>query len=480
MARRTLFSSLTILISSVASAYPETEPPDKPVAPSPIATAYREAAERIIKATLAGNEAYAKLTELCDDIGHRPSGSPGLEKAIDWAIETMRSDGQEDVHRERVMVPYWERGRESLEMTAPRHENLPMLGLGRSVGTPLEGITAPVVVVTNEDELEALGEGARGKIVLFNNRMPPYDPEHGSDYGNTVRFRTNGARLASEKGAVACLVRSVTARSHRTPHTGAMNYGDAEVKVPAAAITGEDADMLARFLERGKEPVLVLKMEAENHPYRPSANVVGELRGSTKPEEVVVIGGHIDAWDAGHGAHDDGAGCVMAMEAINVLRKLNMVPRRTIRVVLWTNEEMGLRGGEQYAEDHAEELANHVAAIESDSGGFAPLGVSVDCKDEDRMHLAAEQLNDLMSLLSPLGASDVQTGSSGADVSPMKDAGVMLMGHRVEGSTYFDYHHSPADTLDKVDPEELSKNVAVLATYAYILADMPNRLGDKS
>lgn len=473
----TLFMSLSIGFS--VSTYPEDqgEPQDEKPR-GPIASAYKGAAEKIIQATLAGNDAYEKLTELCDDIGHRPAGSPGLEQAIDWAIAKLQSDGQENAHREKVMVPRWVRGRESLTMVQPRAARMPMLGLGRSVGTPPEGITAPVVVVVDEDELESLGDGARGKIVLFNNPMPPYDDEKGSGYGRTVRFRSKGARLAAEKGAVACLIRSVTHRSHRTPHTGAMRYGDATVKIPAAAITGEDADMLARFQKRGIEPVVTLKMEAKTLPDVPSANVVAELRGSTFPEEIVVIGGHIDAWDAGQGAHDDGAGCIIAMETINVLRKLNMIPKRTIRVVLWTNEEMGLNGGKQYATDHADELALHVAAIESDSGAFAPLGVSVDCVDEERMHRAETQLKDLMSLLEPLGATRVRTGFSGADVSPMKDAGVILMGHNVDGRDYFDYHHSPADTLDKVDPAELSKNVAAMATYAYILADMPQRLGD--
>lgn len=472
-----LFLSLSIGLSVSTDPENQVKLPDQE-SRGPIASAYKDVAEKIIQATLAGNDAYEKLTELCDDIGHRPSGSPGLEQAIDWAIAKLQSDGQENVHREKVMVPHWVRGRESLTMVQPRAARMPMLGLGGSVGTPPEGITAPVVVVVDEDELESLGDGARGKIVLFNNPMPPYDAEKGSGYGRTVRFRSKGARLAAEKGAVACLVRSVTHRSHRTPHTGAMRYGDAKVKIPAAAITGEDADLLARFQKRGIEPVVTLKMEAKTLPDAPSANVVAELRGSTWPKEIVVIGGHIDAWDAGQGAHDDGAGCVIAMETINVLRKLNLIPKRTIRVVLWTNEENGLRGGKQYATDHAEELALHVAAIESDSGGFAPVGVSVDCADEERMHRAETQLKDLMSLLEPLGATRVRTGFSGADVSPMKDAGVVLMGHDVDGRDYFDYHHSAADTLDKVDPTELSRSVAAMATYTYILADMPQRLGD--
>ncbi|MCH7873086.1 MAG: M20/M25/M40 family metallo-hydrolase [Planctomycetes bacterium] len=365
-------------------------------------------------------------------------------------------------------------------MLEPRVATLHMLGLGLSVGTPAEGITAPVVVVADEEELNALGDAVRGKIVLFNNPMPPYDAVHGSRYGPTVKYRGIGARISAAQGAVACLVRSVTAKSLRSPHTGAMRYGDAEVKIPAAAISVEDAEMIARLQKRGIRVVVNLKMDAKTLPDAPSANVIGELRGSTHPEEVVVIGGHLDSWDVGHGAHDDGAGCVMAMEAINVLRKLNMRPRRTIRVVLWTNEENGLAGGRAYAKQHADELDKHVAAIESDSGAFAPRGYSLGCSDEDRKKVALRQMRQIMRHVARrLGSEiNVKSGGGGADISPLRSSGVVLMGHRVEGSTYFDYHHTHADTIDKVDPKELSRNVAMLATVAYILADMPQRIGE--
>ena len=236
--------------------------------------------------------------------------------------------------------------------------------------------------------------------------------------------------------------------------------------------------MMARLQARDVPIIVRLKMDAQTRDPAPSGNVIGELRGSTNPEEIVVIGGHIDSWDVGQGAHDDGAGCVMAMEAINVLRRLNMIPRRTIRVVLWTNEENGLAGARQYAQDHADELPHHVAAIESDSGGFRPTGYSIQCADELKQATAVEQMRDIASLLVSLGADDVQTGYAGADVGPMRDAGVVLMGHQVEGSKYFDYHHSQADTLDKVDPVHFSQNIAAMATITYVLADMPQRLGE--
>jgi carboxypeptidase Q len=459
------------------SSSPETETLREGIGGS-IAARYHEAAERIINATLAHNDAYDKLEDLCVRIGHRLSGSPQLEQAIEWALDTLKKDGAENVHREKVMVPRWVRGLEFATMLQPRVERLHILGLGGSVGTEPEGITAPLVVVADEEELEALGEGARGKIVLFNNPMPEYDPERGSGYGPAVRFRSHGARLASEKGAVACLIRSVTAKSLRSPHTGAMRYGDAKVKIPVAAVTIEDAETFARLQQRGTPIVVNLKMDARTAPHVPSANVIGELRGSSRPDEVVVIGGHIDSWDVGQGAHDDGGGCVMAIEAISVLRKLNMIPRRTIRVVLWTNEENGLGGARAYAKDHADELGKHIAAIEADSGVFRPKGYALECVDKEREARAAGQLRDIMNVFSStLGEMTVKTGHSGADVSPMKKAGVILMGHRVEGSKYFDYHHTHADTIDKIDRDELSRNVAVLATVAYILADMPERLG---
>ena len=443
-----------------------------------IAVQYRGAADRIMDAALAHNDALNKLEELCLVVGHRLAGSPQLDQALDWAAKTLVKDGAENVRKERVMVPHWVRGRESATMIEPRVEPLHMLALGGSVGTPPEGITAPVVVVADKDELDALGEGARGKIVLFNKVMPEYDPQRGAGYGATVRYRGAGARMAAAKGAIACLVSSVTARSLRSPHTGAMRYGDATVKLPAASVSTEDAEMIARLTKRGLPVVVNLKMEAKTLPDVPSANLIGELRGTTLPHELVVIGGHIDSWDVGQGAHDDGGGCVIAMEAINVLRRLNMIPKRTIRVVLWTNEENGLRGGRAYAADHADEMSRHVVAIESDSGVFKPLGYSVQCVNDKKEAVAAEQMRDILSLFSPsLGELTVVTGHSGADISPMREFGVILMGHRVEGSKYFDYHHTHADTIDKVDPKELSQNVAVLATVAYILADMPGRFG---
>lgn len=473
-----LAALMTLVAGAAGPAYPETEPA-RTESSGVIAEEYRTTAQRIIDAVMKGNDAYAKMEVLCLDIGHRLSGSENLERATAWAAEAMRADGAENVRIEKVMVPRWVRGDESLAMVAPHARRMNILGLGGSIGTPPEGITAPVIVVADETELEAVGDAARGKFVLFNKVMPPYNAEHGSGYGATVKYRTHGARLAAAKGAVGALVRSVTANSLDTPHTGAMRYDDAVEKIPGAAVTVEDAETIAALTRRGTEVVVHLKMGAKTYPDAPSGNVIGELVGSTFPEEIVVIGGHIDAWDVGHGAHDDGGGCVIAMETINVLRKLNLRPKRTIRVVLWTNEENGLEGGKAYANDHADELKHHVAGIESDSGVFSPRGFSVDCLDEGKRALGIQQVNEILSLFpDSFTALKAEAGGSGADVGQTKSGGFVLMGHRVEGLTYFNLHHTAADTLDKVDPTELSQNVAVLATTAFILADMPNRLGE--
>jgi carboxypeptidase Q len=442
-----------------------------------LADRYRGIAGEIIRRTMESNDSWRKMEELCDGIGHRLSGSPSLERAVAWAAETLRQDGQEHVRAEPVQVPHWVRGEESLVMVAPREEPIAMIGLGGSVGTPPEGITAPVVCVRDEKEFEALAGRAAGRIVLFNNPMPAYDREHGSGYGHTVRFRGRGPGLAAGKGAVACLVRSVTARSLRSPHTGATRYPEEGPRIPAAAISTEDAEMISRLLARGEEVRLTLKMQARTLPDAPSANVIGELRGHDKIDEIVVIGGHLDSWDVGQGAHDDAAGVVMCMEALNVLRKMGLRPRRTIRVVLFTNEENGLAGGRQYAADHASELPAHVAAIECDAGGFRPEEITLDCADPARQAIALRQLQEIAGLLAEAGGPGARAGGSGADIGPMKPAGFPLMGLHTEGSTYFDYHHSHADTLDKVNPRELSQCVAVMAVLSYVIADMPDRLG---
>lgn len=441
------------------------------------AECYRRAAQRIIASVEAGNDAFNKLEILCDDIGHRLSGSEGLDRAIVWAVEALQRDRHQSVRTERVMVPKWVRGREALVMNAPRRQSLPMLGLGGSVGTPPEGICAPVISVPDVDALEKVGPRARGKIVLFDYPMPIKNPETGGGYDIAYVYRANGALWAAKHGAVACLVRSLTTRSLRTPHTGGMSYRGAATKIPAASVTTEDAAMITRLQRRGVPVTLTLKMEARMAEPVPSANVIAELRGREKPDEIVVISSHLDSWDVGQGAHDAGAGCVVAMEALTVLRKLGLIPRRTIRLVLWTNEENGLAGGTSYAREHADELPRHVAAIESDSGVYALHGIGVEHRDDDTRNSALARLREIAELLEPLGGNRAYAGYSGADVRKMLPAGVICIGLDADMTRYFDIHHTAADTLDKVDPKRLSEHVAAMAIVAYVIADMPTRLG---
>lgn len=437
---------------------------------------YADHARRITAAATETDGAFRKLVELCDDIGPRASGSENLARAVEWAQAAMRRDGHENVRAEPVMVPRWTRGAESLRVTAPREIDIPMLGLGGSVATPPDGLEAEIISVDNDEALTALGDAAAGKIVLFNYPMSRDNERFGAGYGTAVRYRTAGATMAARAGAVACLVRSVTTRTLQSPHTGAMSYAGAPRQIPAAAISVEAAELIARWNARGVPVRAKLMMEAQTHPPVESANVVGELVGSELPDEIVVISGHLDSWDVGQGASDDGGGCVTVMEALTVLRKLNLRPRRTIRVVLWTNEEFGLSGARQYVIDHQDEMSRHVAAIESDGGVAEPIGLGVRTNDADRTTRAAQTLKQIMALI-PGMRLDAYPGYGGADISRMHDFGVAQIGLDADMTHYFDVHHTHADTVDKIDPRELQRNVAVMAVTAYILADMPGTLG---
>ena len=440
---------------------------------------YELTAKKIIDSAKSGNDAYMKLQELCDDIGCRLSGSPALDDAIRWAVQEMKDDGHENVRTEGVTIRKWVRGDESCKMISPRPLKIEMLGLGGSIGTGPQGITAQVVVVDSKEALDQLpDEAVAGKIVVFNAAMPRFSETNGSGYGQTVQYRKNGARWASERGGLAALVRSVTAYSLNSPHTGAMQYsGGPDVKkIPTAAISVEASTLLARLQARGIKPRVKLYMEAKDHGEAPSANVLAEIVGSEKPEEIVVIGGHIDSWDVGTGAHDDGTGCVTAMEALNLIRKLGLKPRRTIRVVLWTNEENGTAGAMNYLNRHKDEI--HVAGIESDSGGFSPEGLSIQMEDEKKEEVAGEQLTEMLRLLQPINATRMKAGFSGVDVSQLLSLGTACMGLNVDGRLYFNTHHTHADTVDKIDTDQLTDCVITMAVAAYVLADMPVRLGD--
>lgn len=424
---------------------------------------YRPAADRLIDAALADSAAWNKLARLTDSFGPRLSGSANLERAIDWILAEMRREGLDSVRGEPVMVPHWVRGEESAVMTAPWRKRLGMLGLGMSVGTPPGGIEAEVLVVSSFEELEQRKADARGRIVVYD---APF-----TTYGETVRYRSSGASAAARHGAVAVLVRSVASQSLYTPHTGTMTYDSVAPRIPAAAITVEDAMLLHRLQRAGKPPRVRLVMGAETRPDAPSRNVVAEIRGSERPEEVVVLGGHIDSWDVGQGAMDDGAGCVVAWEAVRLIRALGLTPRRTIRVVLWTNEENGLRGGGAYRDAHRDAVDRHVLAIESDNGVFTPSGFAFTGSDSARA-----RITEIARLLERINATSVSTGGGGADIGPLMQLGVPGMNPEVDGSRYFWYHHSDADTIDKLDPRDMGLVTAALAVMAYVVADLPEPL----
>jgi carboxypeptidase Q len=433
-----------------------------PVLAAQTPATYQPTADRLIDAALRDSAAWQKLARLTDTFGHRLSGSESLERAIDWMLAAMRMEGLDNVRGEPAMVPRWVRGEESAELVAPRPLKLPMLGLGGSIGTPPEGITAEVLVVSSFADLEQQGGRARGRIILFD---VPF-----TNYGATVQYRGGGASAAARVGAVAALVRSVGPFSLRTPHTGAMRYDSTVAKIPAAAITTEDAAMLHRMQERGEKLVVRLQMAARTEPDAPSRNVVAELRGSERPEEVVVMGGHIDSWDVGQGANDDAGGVVAAWEAIRLMKDLGLRPRRTIRVVGWTNEENGGRGGTAYRDQHADELDNHLLAIESDGGIFTPVGFGFTGSDSARAILRG-----VVRLLERVGADSLLASGGGADIGPIMQRGVPGMSHVTEGD-YFWYHHTNADTVDKIDPRDLARSVAMMAVMAYVVADLPGRL----
>lgn len=426
-----------------------------------IADAYRDVADRIIDAATGDHDAYARLTELVETFGPRISGSVALERAIDWIAEEMDADGFDNVHTERVMVPHWVRGDESLEMILPWPRTLPMLGLGFSVGTPPGGIRGEVLVVNSFDDLEDRADEAAGRIVLFN---VPF-----TTYGETVQYRARGAVAAAEAGAVASLIRSVTPYSQQTPHTGNSSYEEGVPRIPHAAITIEDADLLQRMQERGQRVELHLRMEAQTFPDVPGRNVMAEIRGSEFPNEVVVFGGHIDSWDVGQGAMDDAGGVVAAWEAIRLLKELGLQPRRTIRAVGWTSEEQGRTGGREYVAHHEDEY--HVLAMESDAGVFKPSGFGFTGSDQ-----AFAMIREIGTLLDRIESGSVTRGGGGADISPLMATGVPGMGLNVDGTKYFWYHHSDADTVDKLDPDEVALCVATMAVMAYVVADMPVRL----
>jgi carboxypeptidase Q len=426
--------------------------------------AYRQPAAQLIAASQSSDFAWQRLAEVTDLYGPRLSGSVGLERAIDWAVATMKKDGLDNVRKERVMVPKWVRGNERLDLLDPVPQPLVMLGLGNSVGTTPEGITGDVIVIKNFDDLEARSADVKGKIVLFN---VPF-----TTYGETVQYRSTGPSRTARHGAIAMLVRAVGPTGLRTPHTGSTTYTPNIPNIPAAAIPAEDAERFQRLQDRGVRIRVKLTMEAHFEADVESFNVVGELRGRELPDEVVVVGGHFDSWDVGVGATDDAGGCIVTWEALRLMKSLGLRPRRTVRVVLWTNEENGMRGGNAYRDTHMADLKNHVMMMESDGGVFDPAGFGFTGNDGARRTVTA-----IASLLASLGANKIEASGGGADIGPsVQAANIPSMSHLV-GGNYFLIHHTPADTVDRITPQQMSANAAAIAVMTYTVADLPWRLG---
>ena len=426
--------------------------------------AYKPIAAKIIAASEATDFAWRRLAEVTDTFGPRLSGSDNLEMAIDWAAETMKKDGFVNVHKEPAMVPKWVRGEESLDLIEPVRQKLPLLGLGNSVGTPYGGIESEVIVVKSFDEMEKRAAEIKGKIVLFNGEWV--------NYGVTNQFRTAGPSRAAKVGAIAALVRSVGPMGLRTPHTGSTVYTDGVAKIPAAAIPAEDANRFQRLADRGVKIRMRLSMQAHFEADSQSYNVMGEIRGRELPNEVIVLGCHFDSWDPGAGASDDAGGCIVGWEAVRLMKTLGLTPRRTVRVVLYTNEENGGRGGAAYRDAHMAELKDHVMMLESDGGIFDPEGFGYTGPAPSKTTVTA-----IASLLKSIGADKVRDGGGGADIGPSGTAGNIPMFSHLAEANYFLIHHTPADTVERITPKQAADNAAAIAVMAYVIADLPWRLG---
>jgi carboxypeptidase Q len=451
------FSLFTLLLFTSPQLYTQSSPP----------SAYTEAAAKIADTGLTELRAFTMLSELTGTIGSRLSGSPQAAQAVEWGKRTMLQCGFDSVYLQPVMVPHWVRG--SVERASiidgEKKISLTICALGGSIATPKEGITAEVIEVHSLDEAKNLGEKAKGKIVFFNRPMDPTKVQTMNAYGGAVDQRGGGAIEAAKVGAVAALVRSMSLAIDDVPHTGVMHYVDSVRNIPSAAVSTAGANMLSEMLKKGKTVRVKIELSCETLPDVESANVIGEIRGSEKPGEVIVIGGHLDSWDKGQGAHDDGAGAVQSMEALRLLKELGLKPKRTIRCVLFMNEENGLRGGKAYAAAKRPAGEKDIAAIETDAGGFAPLGFGVTTDSA-----AFEKFKKFSGPLEAIGADRIQKGGGGADISPLAEAGVPMIGLMPENQRYFDYHHSDKDTIDKVNPRELELGAIALAIFAYEIA----------
>ena len=436
--------------------------------------------KKLQQAALNSDYAFRQVEHLANNIGPRLSGSAQAAKAVEYVTNELKAIGCE-VQLEKVMVPHWVRGEETAALVqypgqAPgTTQKIVLCALGPSVATPANGIEADVIVARNFDELKSLPrDKVAGKIVLFNY---PFDKQMaaqgraGDAYGEAVLYRSNGPSAAARQGAVACLIRSVGGADYRLPHTGQTDYANDAPKIPAGAVTAEDADLIADLVRQG--PVrMKLILTPQTLPEVESANVIGDIKGSEHPEQVIIVSGHLDSWDLATGAIDDAAGVAMAMETASLMQKLHMKPKRTIRVIAWMNEENGLAGSKQYAKDHEKEMPNHFAAMEIDGGAGHPLGINIRAKAEVK-----NMLSPVASILQDSGAGMLAlVEHCGADIGPLEKAGVPAFSPIQDSRFYFNYHHSAADTLDKIVPRELAENSAVATVLAYALANIEQPL----
>src|SRR5947199_37949 len=436
--------------------------------------------KRLQQAALTSDYAYRQVAHLSNNIGPRLTGSAQAAKAVEYVAGELKAIGCE-VQLEKVMVPHWVRGEETATlvqwpgMAENTTQKIVLCALGGSVATPSDGITAEVITVKNFDELKAMSrKKVAGKIVLFNypfDKRIAAEGRGGEAYGEAVLYRSDGPSAAARQGAVACLIRSVGGADYRIPHTGQTKYADDAPKIPAGAVTSEDADLIVDLEKQG--PVkMKLVLTPETLPNVESANVIGDIKGSEHPEQLVIVSGHLDSWDLGTGAIDDGAGVAVSMEAANLIQKLHLKPKRTIRVIAWMNEENGTAGSKQYGKDHEKEWSNHFAAMETDGGAGHPLGVNIKGKPEVKKMLAP-----VAAILQESGAGVLNfVEHCGADIEPLEKAGVPAFSPIQDSRFYFNYHHTAADTLDKIVPKALAENYAVVAVAAYGLANMEQSL----
>jgi carboxypeptidase Q len=431
----------------------------------PQAASPKEAASAMLKEGMTRMQAYDMLSELTA-IGPRLSGSDNYDKAVKWAKAKMISLGFENVRLNPVQIPHWVRGKtEFAEAVSNNGKKMPLTicALGGSIPTPLNGITADVVEIHSFDELRKTGI-AKGKIVFFNRALDPTRLNTFEAYSDASEQRTKGPSLAAAAGAAAAIVRSMTLAHDDVPHTGSVMYDEKLPKIPAAAISTNDADALTALL-KDKSPVhLTLKLDCQQLPDIASASVIGEIRGSQFPDQIILIGGHLDSWDLGTGAHDDGAGCAHTLEALSIIKRLRLKPKRTIRAVLFANEENGLKGARAYTDSEGK-VGKHIACIETDAGGFTPRGFSV----TDPAALA--KIQKWSELFALADAGEVTSGSPGADLLYLAKLGIPAIGFRPDSQRYFDYHHSTHDTLDKVNPRELELGAVAIAIMAYQLSE---------